>query len=318
MARRAAVLLLVLVTIGCQREPTATTPAPGPPAEAGPLELPGLHNVFRVGERLFSGSAPEGEEGFRSLRELGVRTVVSVDGMRPDVEAAHRYGLRYVHLPVGYDGVPREQGLRLARAVRDLPGPVYLHCHHGKHRGPAAAAVVRLCLDPACPVEAAVEDMRRAGTDPRYVGLYDSPRKVGRPTAAELDAVAADFPEVAEVTGLAQFMVRVDECWERLKLVRDAGWVRPPKHPDVDPPHEAVLLAEHYREAARCDDAAGRPEELRRGLEDAEQTARSLEEALRPVPGRPVDAAAAQRAFQAAADACSHCHARYRDVPRGR
>ena len=29
----------------------------------------------------------------------------------------------------------------LARAARTLPGPIFVHCHHGMHRGPAAAAV---------------------------------------------------------------------------------------------------------------------------------------------------------------------------------
>jgi protein tyrosine phosphatase (PTP) superfamily phosphohydrolase (DUF442 family) len=100
----------------------------------------GLHNVFPITDKFYSGSCPEGEAGFGSLRALGVRTVISVDGARPDVELARKHGLRYVHLPIGYDGVPRQQALRIARAVRDLPGPVYLHCHHGKHRGPVTAS----------------------------------------------------------------------------------------------------------------------------------------------------------------------------------
>src|SRR5262249_33410514 len=141
------------------------------------VEAAGLHNVYRLTDRLYSGSAPEGDEGFASLRGLGVRTVISVDGARPDLERARRFGLRYVHLPVGYDGAPEAQPLRLARAVRDLPGPVYVHCHHGKHRGPAAAAVVLRCLDESCGADAATAWMRQAGTDPHYGGLYASPQR---------------------------------------------------------------------------------------------------------------------------------------------
>ena len=89
----------------------------------------------------------------------------------------HRYGIRYVHIPIGYDGVPEAQGLRLARAVHDLPGLVYIHCHHGQHRGPAAAEVVHRCLDESCKVETALAELRRAGTDPRYTGLFASPEK---------------------------------------------------------------------------------------------------------------------------------------------
>src|SRR5262249_9425334 len=152
-----------------------------------PLQLPGLHNVFQITEKLYSGSSPEGDEGFSSLQKLGVKTIISVDGAKPDTERAHKYELRYVHLPIGYDGVPREQALRIAKAVRDLPGPIYLHCHHGKHRGPAAAAVAHLCLDDKCPVEAALAVLKKAGTDPHYTGLYAAPVKLKRPSKEELD-----------------------------------------------------------------------------------------------------------------------------------
>jgi protein tyrosine phosphatase (PTP) superfamily phosphohydrolase (DUF442 family) len=286
-------------------------------ADASRLELPGLHNVFRLTGRLYSGSVPEGDTGFASLRQLGVRTVISVDGARPDVSRARRFGLRYVHLPIGYDGVPEAQALRLARATRDLLGPVYVHCHHGKHRGPAAAAAVRRCLDTACDSEAAVAELRRAGTDPRYAGLYASVRTLHPPTAGELDRVSADFPEVAEVGGLVTAMVGMDERMENLKLARAAGWKGPADHPDVDPPHEALLLAEHYREAARLPEVAKRSDEFRRWLAEAGEGATRLEVALRPADGKgPADAAAAERVFKSAEGACAACHARFRDVRR--
>ncbi|MEM6655987.1 MAG: hypothetical protein AAF596_09305, partial [Planctomycetota bacterium] len=78
----------------------------------------------------------------RSLYRQGVRTLVSVDGARPDVALAAEHGLRYVHVPFGYDGIPREARLALTRVARDRQGGVYVHCHHGRHRGPAAAVVV--------------------------------------------------------------------------------------------------------------------------------------------------------------------------------
>jgi protein tyrosine phosphatase (PTP) superfamily phosphohydrolase (DUF442 family) len=306
--RRGLVTLFLLATAAGCGQPAATT---RPATEA--VEAPGLHNVYRITDKLLSGSSPDDESGFASLQQLGVKTIISVDGMRPNVELAHKYGMRYVHIPIGYDGVPREAGLRLARAVRDLQGLVYLHCHHGKHRGPAAAAVVHLCLDECCPVEQALAELKRAGTDPRYVGLYAAARYLTRPSASDLDALPAEFPEVAEVAALAQLMVQVDERWEHLKQVRSAGWQKPPSHPDIDPPHEAALLGEHYREAARLPDVEMRPNEMSQWLTEAEQGARELEDRLRR---GTVNATAAEEAFQAAAGACSRCHARYRDVPQ--
>lgn len=283
-------------------------PPPGAPPPPVPRELPGLHNVFRLTPRLLSGSGPEGDAGFASLRRLGVRTVLSVDGARPEVERARRFGLRYVHLPIGYDGVPEAQGLRIARAVRDLPGPIYLHCHHGKHRGPAAAAVAWLCLDPSCGAAEAIASLRRAGTDPRYEGLYESTRTFPRPAPAQLDAVPADFPEVAPVPALTQLMVEVDTRWDHLRQAQAAGWKAPPHHPDIDPPHEALLLTELYREAGRQPVVRSRPEAFRQRLGQAEQTAMSLEQALRKR-----DMRAADGAFHAGGALCTACHAQHRD-----
>jgi protein tyrosine phosphatase (PTP) superfamily phosphohydrolase (DUF442 family) len=302
---------------GCQTQPP--TAPPGRTAttqEPELIEAAGLHNVLRISENLYSGSSPEGEEGFRSLRRLGVRTVISVDGARPDVEMSRKFGMRYVHLPVGYDGVPRERALQLARAVRDLPGPVYVHCHHGQHRGPTAAVAAELCLDGSCSVERAEAVLKKAGTDPRYKGLVGLPRSLKRPSPGELDQASTDFPEVAVISDLARHMVEIDDRFENLKLVRKAGWRQPPDHPDVDPPHEALLLAEHYREAARLD-LPERPEELRRWLKDAEARATDLEQLLRSAKGKgPVDGEAAEAAFKQIGAGCAQCHAKYRDVPR--
>src|SRR2546423_13601111 len=112
------------VVVGCgQGKPAPATTAGSPPtatgqpfslaAGEGPREFAGLANVCRVSDKLLSGGVPQGDDGFSSLKRLGVCTVISVDGARPDVERARKFALRYVHLPIGYDGVPREQGLRI-------------------------------------------------------------------------------------------------------------------------------------------------------------------------------------------------------------
>jgi protein tyrosine phosphatase (PTP) superfamily phosphohydrolase (DUF442 family) len=155
-------VVAVLLVAGEGRTP----PGESSSQEGKPIPLGGLHNVYRITNHLYSGSSPEGEEGFRSLQKFGIKTIISVDGARPDVAMAHTYHLRYVHLPFGYDGIPRQRILELAKAVRDLPGPVYIHCHHGKHRGPAAASAIHLCLDPSCTVEQALAEMRRGGYRP--------------------------------------------------------------------------------------------------------------------------------------------------------
>jgi protein tyrosine phosphatase (PTP) superfamily phosphohydrolase (DUF442 family) len=299
-----AVACALVLAAGCSRKPAVDTPKPEPP-----IEMPGLHNIHRLSDKLLSGSSPEGDAGFQSLQELGVHTIISVDGARPDVERAHRFGMRYVHLPIGYDGVPRDQMLRIARAIRDLPGLVYVHCHHGKHRGPAAAVSAQRCLDKRCSAVAALEFLHQAGTDPHYRGLYSSVEQCGPIEEKDLDAVRAEFPEVADVGGLVQAMVAIDQRWDNLRLIRAAYWRTPPNHADLDPPHEALQLREHFREALRLSDVQKKPDAFRRLLADAESASSDLESSLRG----PADAKS-EAAFARCQDICNRCHSQFRDV----
>jgi protein tyrosine phosphatase (PTP) superfamily phosphohydrolase (DUF442 family) len=312
MPRLTVCFVVLAATFAGAPEP----PGPGAKSESAHIEAPGLHNVYCITRGLYSGSSPEGESGFRSLRELGIRTIISVDGARPDVERARRFGMRYVHVPVGYGGIAREQVLRIAKAVRDLPRPVYIHCHHGMHRGPTAAALVHLCLDEQCTLETALAEMRRAGTDPRYGGLYASARQLRRPSAGELDGVAADFPEVARTPALVEIMVAIDGHWDRLKAARASGWRTPADHPDVSPAHEALQLVEQFREAGRAPDLSGRPDAFWRRLVETAATAAALEESLRGVRRDPSDNRPVEQAFKLVGAACNACHASYRDIHR--
>ena len=259
-----------------------------PPIAPRDPHLTGLHNVQRWTPRVLSGSSPDGADGFATLRRLGVRTVLSVDGAPPDVELAARHGLRYVHLPVGYDGIAPAQLLRLTKAVRDLPGPVYVHCHHGKHRGPAAVAAALVGLGEMTPGDA-VEGMKRSGTDPRYRGLIELPFTLHRPSLADLADAPADFPARTEPADLTQLMVRIDETWDRLKSGRNPG-------------HETVLLQEHYREAARLAGAKRRGEAFVTLFAEAEVSAKQLEAS----PHQSETLAASQKL-------CTQCHAKFRD-----
>ena len=104
----------------------------------------GLVVVYLVVEGVLEGSITHqrrGDGGFGYLQEQGVRTIISVDAAEPDVALAEAFGMRYVHIPIGYGAVDAKTKLKLTRAVRDLPRPIYVHCHHGKHRGPTAAAL---------------------------------------------------------------------------------------------------------------------------------------------------------------------------------
>ncbi len=305
MARRwwrVSILVVSWGAVGCSGPDSK-------PAPTGPIavEVGGMQNVFRLNDRLYSGSAPETDADFAALAQLGVKTVITVDGTTPDVATAGRHGLRYVHVPVGYDGIPREKAWRIAKAARDLPGPVYVHCHHGQHRGPAAAACVLLALDPSYTRDDVAAWLTQVGTDPRYHGLIELPRTLPRPEAADLDAVPADFPSVAKIADLTRLMVEVDARNDHLKAAKAAGWKVTPDHPDIDPPHEALQLRELFSEAGRTSDAGRHGAEFLALLKEAKADAAALENALRAGDGT------AQAAFARSQTLCAKCHAKYRN-----
>jgi protein tyrosine phosphatase (PTP) superfamily phosphohydrolase (DUF442 family) len=304
LALGCALLCGALATVAAPRE------GGGEPDEAfESVETADLHNAHRVTDKLLSGAAPENEQAFRDLRALGVRTIISVDGAKPDAGTAKRYGMRYVHLPIGYDDVTDTEGRQIAKALAELPGPVYLHCHHGKHRS-AAAVAVACVLNGSLKPEQAESVLRTFGTGANYVGLWDSARQARPLSAAELADVKVDYVEHAKIPELAERMVETDKTWERLKAVQKNGWAPPADHPDLDAAHEALQLQEHLHETGRTPDTAARPAEYRRMLLDAEDASGALRTALA---ARPVAKGDAQLAFKRLGTACAACHAAYRD-----
>jgi protein tyrosine phosphatase (PTP) superfamily phosphohydrolase (DUF442 family) len=287
-------------------------PPPGPV----PVKVDGLHNVLRLGEKLYSGSGPEDEKAFVGLKGLGVKTVISVDGAKPKLELAKKYGLKYVHIPIGYNGIPKEQALQLAKAVKSLSGPFYIHCHHGKHRGPAAAALALYCSDEKCGVQEALAVLKSAGTDPKYQGLFKSVQDFKPPSAADLAAVPANLPEMVLVAGVVPAMVAIDHAFDNLKLARAAGWKVPTDHPDIDPAHEALQLLEGYAELLRLPQVAKKPADFQQWAREGLEHARAFEKLLAAEKGKKtVNTAAAEKLYQQSAAVCARCHAKYRDNP---
>ena len=216
------------------------------PAAAAKPSAHAFH-VRTVADGLLSGPVPHGDADFDRLAAMGVKTIISVDGAKPDVERAAARGMRYVHLPTTYSGIPKERQAEIARAVRDLPGPVFIHCHHGKHRGPAAAASAAVLLDLLTPEEA-VAFMKEAGTAPSYPGLYKCVRLATPASQAVLDAASAEFPAVAPVPGFVEAMVQMEVAMGHLEEIRAAGWRAPEHHPDLVPAAEAGRLADLLRD----------------------------------------------------------------------
>jgi len=300
LLRRIVPVFLLCLTIGARA------------AEPGqPVATQALHNVFKVDAALYSGNAPEDEAAFRELAKMGIKTIVTVDGTKPNVALAHQYGMRYVHLPFGYDGVPQARGEELAKAVQvaEAEGPVYLHCHHGKHRAPSAAAIVCQALD-GWTKEQAIDLLHQAGTAADYSGLYRDVRAFRAPTAEALARMRADFPEIAKTTPMVDMMVEIDQRCDALKAAQKAGWREVPGHKDTSPAQAAVLVWELFRELARDPETKKRGEEYMTRLAEGEKTAAALR-AMLDDPSQPT--AVRDGAFQEMTQTCTTCHKAHRN-----
>lgn len=275
------------------------------PRTGGPTSktYPALHNLIVVTERIYSGGEPAGEEAFESLDRLGVKAIVSVDGATPDVEAARDHGIRYIHIPFGYDAIPADAGAALARVMREVEGPVYIHCHHGKHRGPAAAALACIASG-AADGQHALAILEQAGTGKEYPGLW---RDVAAYKAPPAGAKLPELRETAEVGSLAAAMAKIDRTFDELKRCQNSNWQSPDEHPDIAPRAEAALIRQQFREAARLlakdDDAR-----FKSWLAEAEATADKLQSAIEHE--RTGEATASLQLLE---KACQRCHAAYRN-----
>lgn len=298
--------VLWIAMASCQSRRAVPEPATTFPALPDRFHLQNAHVVTA---KVISGAQPEGDESFKALRELGVRTIVSVDGAKPDVETAHRHGLTYVHLPITYAGVPPEQGKAIAKALDELPGPIYLHCHHGQHRS-AAAVAVACVYNGSLPPERAESVLQTFGTGENYKGLWRAAREARPLSPGELRDLNVEFVETRKIPPLAEAMVLLDERWDHLKTIKKAGWQSPTTDPDLDPRHEALQVQELLHEIGRTDSSHANVAGFNRLLGEAELGSKALRDALSAKPANPP---AADAAFARIGASCAACHKAYRD-----
>lgn len=277
-------------------------------------EEPGLYNVFTLSERIVSGSEPHGDEAFAALAKMGIKTIISVDSKAPAVDLAARHGMRYVHLPIGYHGVKSRDVLRLVKTYREASGPFFVHCFHGAHRGPAAAAVGRVALDGVAR-ETAVGEMRQwCGTAPTYSGLYASVGTFEIPSVEQTRALDWPLPERAPIDDYTDVMVAVSRSDDALKHLAQFDYAGDPGHPDLDAVNEATKLHESFVRSLEVDEVAKKPADFRRWTLDSIDLSEKLLATLKGVKaGERSKAADAKDLYKKIAATCVACHEAYRN-----
>ena len=119
------------------------------------------------------------------------------------------------HLPLGYRDLPKSVQLRLARELLNDPVKTYIHCHHGQHRGPAAALSALRALGQLDQTEAK-SWLDRCGVG--YQGLRQAVQDA-QPESPQNIQAAMPLEEAVATRSLSRLMAEIDQVWDRLKKV---------------------------------------------------------------------------------------------------
>ena len=278
------------------------------PVEDSKAGAPLANGAVELAPGVWSGRAPDAELSLDDLAALGFRAVLSVDGLASAPEGNGPAGVTLAHVPLGYDGIHGDERLRIAKAVRDLPRPLYVHCHHGIHRGPAAAAFGLIAIG-ELNNEQGVRILEAAGT--AYAGLTRAVEIAGAFEPESIDGTPMP-PPVAEVGGMQASMAEIDRVWAHIRDCAEAGWAVPDDHPDLVAELEAAKLENLFRALARDPET---PRQMKRRMEQAAELAARFEGTIGRMDGEPYRGLSDPRdgVWFDLEQSCNECHARFRD-----
>jgi methionine-R-sulfoxide reductase len=263
--------------------------------------------LLKVSERIYTGGQPKTAGDFQELQALGIKTLVNVDGARPDLSLAKSYDMSYVHIPMHYDTVEPIVLLSLQRVLQERPGPFYIHCHHGKHRGPAAAALAWR-MDEDVSSEEALSVLRRAGTSKNYPGLW---REVEGYRSFPSTVALPPLFEVAEVGGFTRLMAEIDRTWDHVKMLKSHNWQGSSLHPDIQPQQELSIFRQQFEDAeklAKANPAYSEDLDFMDSLGEVIALSEELESAFRKK-----NVSRADSILNSIRQSCKECHRSYRN-----
>jgi tyrosine-protein phosphatase SIW14 len=172
--RFAALVGLVLLAAACSHK--------SDPSAASPVA-----NFAEVAPGLYRGAQPDAD-GFRALRDMGVKTIVDLRGKHDDAKDAEPLGLSVVRIPMSsFPSIdpPTDAEIRSFLDVASDPArrPVFVHCAEGKDRTGVMCALWRIERDGWTP-ERALEEMRSFGYHETLYGNLAKFVLARRPAAA--------------------------------------------------------------------------------------------------------------------------------------
>ena len=281
---------------------TQTTSNTADTAAQASHEEHALHNLHQLTPDLYSAAEPVGDPAYAELAALGIKTVISVDGIAPNKELAQRYGIEVVHIPTTYDGISDEQSRALAHAMATMPRPIFVNCHHGKHRGPVALCVGAIGSGDINNAKA-LEFMTIAKTSPKYKGLWKAAQDARPLSEADLHDSSIVLVEQAVIDDFVEGMAELSRLSDLINDCADNAFRAPENHPDLAPISLAGQIHNLFRDMEDDRETIEHGPEFRNLLITSRDLASKLEMQIEHD-----DIDGAYESLQMLMESCSDCH----------
>jgi len=129
---------------------------------AKPITVEGLPNLHQVSTTLYRGAQPTAE-GFKALKKMGVKTVISLRAFHSDKELLGDTGLAYENISFKTWHPENKDIVKFLGIVTDKTRqPVFVHCQHGADRTGTMCAIYRIMVD-GWTKDQAIKEMTEGG-----------------------------------------------------------------------------------------------------------------------------------------------------------
>lgn len=160
------VLVLLGVAYGAE-----TSRADQPTYWARPMQMKGVPNLHKVADTLYRSAQPSAE-GMRSLKAMGIETIVNLRSFHSDREEIGHTGLAYEHIYMKAWHPEEEEVVRFLQVVTNSKrAPVLVHCQHGADRTGTMCVLYRVAVQ-GWSKEEAVKEMMQGGFG--FHGIWDN------------------------------------------------------------------------------------------------------------------------------------------------
>jgi protein tyrosine phosphatase (PTP) superfamily phosphohydrolase (DUF442 family) len=145
---------------------SATAGQDNPPAQkyewATPIKATGLPNFNKVSDELYRGEQPF-PEGFKELKNRGIKTVISLRAFHSDEGNIAGTGLAYESISFKTWHPEEDDMVKFLKIVTDTSKqPVFVHCQHGSDRTGTMCALSRMAVQ-GWPADEAIREMKQGG-----------------------------------------------------------------------------------------------------------------------------------------------------------